>query len=247
MYRSDNACELLSYFLSQFARQFIYDELYIGNPCRALAHKGNIVDGARAWRHFIMASTGTSFQMPTKDPSLLMTLAFSQWCNESNTTELKYNLYYTGFVCIHRCYAEAAAKSNNSKSAGFEEYLENLPNLRQPEEEVSSSKDEESDEEPKYEAAPTKVQFVGEDESDAPKGILRRILGAPYYLKEKARVDDSEDKLLQPLFLKMCPQLPSEMHHKLLVVLLLLCHIQFFYHRLRWLKLLLFHHHHGQG
>lgn len=76
MYRSGYVCELSPYFPSQFAKKFGYEQLYVGNPCRALEHKGSLVDSVRAWRYFIMAYTDASFRMPTRDASLLTILAF---------------------------------------------------------------------------------------------------------------------------------------------------------------------------
>lgn len=65
---------------------------------------------------------------------LLITLAFCLWYSESNTTGSKYDLYYTGLVCINRCYAKFATKSKTYKFVGFKEQLESLPKLRQPKE-----------------------------------------------------------------------------------------------------------------
>lgn len=48
IYQSGIVCELSPYFLSRFAKQFGYDQLYVGNPCRDLVHKGSLVNGARA-------------------------------------------------------------------------------------------------------------------------------------------------------------------------------------------------------
>lgn len=70
---SADVCELSSYFQSWFARQLGYSQLYVSNHWRALVHKGSLVDGVRAWLHFIMASTGATFRIPTRDPSLSMT------------------------------------------------------------------------------------------------------------------------------------------------------------------------------
>lgn len=167
--RSSNACELSPYFSSRFARQFNYDQLYEDNPYRTLVHKHSLMDGVRTWRYFIMASTGVTFPMPTRDPPLLTTLVFCQWYNKINTIKSEYNIYYTRLVRIQRHYAEFAVKSNTSKIVGLKEYLKNLPKFRQSEGKVSSSKDKEHDEELKDKTAPAMVQFVREDEGDALK------------------------------------------------------------------------------
>lgn len=44
-------------------------------------------------RSIIMASIGSTFQMSTKDPLSLMTLAFKRWYGKNTTTELEYDLF----------------------------------------------------------------------------------------------------------------------------------------------------------
>lgn len=95
MYRSGNVCELAPYFPSQFARQFGYDQLYVHNPYKGLTHCNSLINGPRTWRYFVIFSTSVTFQMPTKDPPLLTTLAFCWWYSESNKIEPEYDLYYT--------------------------------------------------------------------------------------------------------------------------------------------------------
>lgn len=118
------------------------------------------------------------------------------WFNRIwDVKETEYDLYYTGLVHIHRHYAEASAKSKTSKIIGFKEYLENFPNLRQLDGEVSSSKDKEHDEELEDETMPTMVQFVGEDEGDVlerdsdDEPLVRLTLQ-----ERKERIDYSEDQ-----------------------------------------------------
>ena len=57
LYRSGDTCYLEPYVPSQFARQFGYDQLYVGNPNSSLAFMGSLIDGARAWRFFIVGCT----------------------------------------------------------------------------------------------------------------------------------------------------------------------------------------------
>lgn len=64
-----------------------------------------------------------------------------------------YNFYYTRLVSIHRHSAKAADKPKVSKIARFKQYLENLPYLKLPEEEVASSEGQEQEEGPKDEVA----------------------------------------------------------------------------------------------
>ena len=48
LYRSGDTCYLEPYVPSRFARQFGYDQLYVGNPKSNLAFMGSLIDGARA-------------------------------------------------------------------------------------------------------------------------------------------------------------------------------------------------------
>ena len=57
VYRCGDICYLESYIPSHFTRQFGYDQLYVGNPNPRLAFMGSLIDGARAWRHFIVGCT----------------------------------------------------------------------------------------------------------------------------------------------------------------------------------------------
>ena len=47
LYRSGDSCYLEPYVPSRFARQFGYDQLYVGNPNLNLAFMGSLIDGAR--------------------------------------------------------------------------------------------------------------------------------------------------------------------------------------------------------
>lgn len=76
LYQSENHCELEPYIPNHFARQFGYYQLYVGNLNYALAHEGRLIDGVRAWRHFVMGCTCASFCLPVKYPKLQTILAF---------------------------------------------------------------------------------------------------------------------------------------------------------------------------
>lgn len=120
--------------------------MYIGNSYKDLVHDGNLVNGVRACKHFIMASTIATFPVATRVSSLLTTLSFVSGIVKVISLSQSIDLYDTGFVYIRGCFAKAATKSKTSKIAWFKEYLENLPNLRPLEEKVSSSEDKEQDE-----------------------------------------------------------------------------------------------------
>ena len=55
VYKSGDTCNLEPYVPGRFARQFGYDQLFVGNPNINLAFMGILIDGARAWRYFIAA------------------------------------------------------------------------------------------------------------------------------------------------------------------------------------------------
>lgn len=76
VYHSDNVCEWAPYFPSHLARQLNYDQLHVGSPYRALEQNDYLINGIKAWRHFILSSAGVTFRMPTRNPLLLTTLAF---------------------------------------------------------------------------------------------------------------------------------------------------------------------------
>ena len=76
VYRCGDICYLESYVPSHFARQFGYGQLHVGNPNPHLAFMGSLIDGARAWRHFIVGCTEAQFCMPYLTPNLLTSLGF---------------------------------------------------------------------------------------------------------------------------------------------------------------------------
>lgn len=53
MYHQDNTYYLEPYYLTCFASQFRYDQLYIGNLNPNIKSIGNLFEGARAWYYFV--------------------------------------------------------------------------------------------------------------------------------------------------------------------------------------------------
>ena len=86
-------CYLEPYTPSRFARQFGYDQLYVGNPNHHLGYAGSLSDGARAWKYFVTRCTGACFCMPLRVPNLVMSMGFCQWYifTNSNVAEFKQN------------------------------------------------------------------------------------------------------------------------------------------------------------
>jgi len=91
-YRSGDTCYLEPYIPSRFARQFGYDQLYIGNPNTNLAFMGSLIDGARAWRYFIAGCTEARLCMSLRAPNLLMTLGLCQWYRISSSTPTGFSI-----------------------------------------------------------------------------------------------------------------------------------------------------------
>jgi len=65
VYRCGDVCHLEPYLPSRFDRQFGYENLYIGNPHPQLEYMGSLIDGARAWSHFITGCTRADFASHT--------------------------------------------------------------------------------------------------------------------------------------------------------------------------------------
>ena len=74
LYRSGDTCYLKPYVRSRFARQFGYDQLYVGNSNSSLAFMGSLIDGARAWRFYIAGCTEARLCMPLRTLNLQTTL-----------------------------------------------------------------------------------------------------------------------------------------------------------------------------
>jgi len=100
LYRSGDTCYLEPYVPSRFARQFGYDQLYVGNPNLNLAFLGSLIDGVHAWRFFIAGCTGARLRMPLRNPSLLMTMCFCQSYATFNSTPLGFSVNNSGVKLI---------------------------------------------------------------------------------------------------------------------------------------------------
>src|SRR4051812_37882814 len=72
-------CWIEPYTPSRFARQFGYDQLYVGNPNSDLAAQGTLLEGARAWFYSIAGGTGATFLLPSSRRRLLCSLNFGRW------------------------------------------------------------------------------------------------------------------------------------------------------------------------
>ena len=100
VYRCGKDCYLEPYLSSRFARQFDYNQLYVGNPNPKLGCTKSLINGTRAWRYFITGYTGARFYLPHRTPTLFTTLSFCQWYIMSNTCPPMYKVNSSGVTLI---------------------------------------------------------------------------------------------------------------------------------------------------
>ncbi|XP_020272747.1 uncharacterized protein LOC109847926 [Asparagus officinalis] len=84
LFRIRDVCHIEPYLPCRFARQFGYDQIYIGNPNRHLSFRGGLIDGARAWFWSIAGCTNVEFDLPLETPPLRMTFLFCKWLIATN-------------------------------------------------------------------------------------------------------------------------------------------------------------------
>jgi len=76
IYRQGDSCAIEPYMPSHFARQFGYDQLYVGNPNIGLRFSGNLFEGARAWYYSVAGGTRVVFSLPHRTPNCYTSLSF---------------------------------------------------------------------------------------------------------------------------------------------------------------------------
>lgn len=74
------------YVPCRFARQFGYDQLYVGNPNSDLRCRGTLFDAARAWSYNIAGCTGVRFRISPWKEEPKMTLSYCTWYVEARET-----------------------------------------------------------------------------------------------------------------------------------------------------------------
>src|SRR3954465_14593254 len=79
LFHREMECWIEPYTPSRFARQFGYDQLYVGNPNSDLTAWGTLLEGARAWFYSVVGGTGITFSLPSLQPKLLCSLNFGCW------------------------------------------------------------------------------------------------------------------------------------------------------------------------
>ncbi|ONK73126.1 uncharacterized protein A4U43_C04F27520 [Asparagus officinalis] len=84
--RVRNQCFIEPYLLCRFARQFGYDQLYVGNPRQQFRTHGDLVDGLRAWLWTVTGCTGAKFSLPNAERQLNLTFLSCRWLLAANKT-----------------------------------------------------------------------------------------------------------------------------------------------------------------
>jgi len=64
---------------SHFARQFGYDQLYVGNHNTGLRFSDNLFEGTRAWYFSVAGGTRVIFSLPHRTPNYYTSLDFCTW------------------------------------------------------------------------------------------------------------------------------------------------------------------------
>ena len=107
---------------SRFARQFEYDQLYVGNPNTSLHFSRNLFEGARAWYFHVAGGTGATFSLPRRPPNVYISLSFCTWYVIANTVPgYKMNAFF--IKAIKSAYS-AHRGSKTACKKGMNEYLE---------------------------------------------------------------------------------------------------------------------------
>jgi len=85
IFRQGDTCMIEPYLPSRFARQFGYDQLYVGNPNTDLHFSGNPFDGARAWYFHVARGMEVLSSLPPRSPNAYINLGFCNWYVVANT------------------------------------------------------------------------------------------------------------------------------------------------------------------
>ena len=109
IFRQGNTCMIEPYLPRQFARQFGYNQLYVGNPNTGLHFSNNLSEGAWAWYFHVARGTGATFSLPQRSPNSYTMLSFCTWYVIANAVPG----YGMNISCIK------AIKSTYSACKGF--------------------------------------------------------------------------------------------------------------------------------
>jgi len=113
LFRQGNSCTIEPYMPSRFARQFGYDQLYVGNPKAQLAFSENLFEGARAWYYSVAGATNALFRLPEKMPNCHTSLSFCTWYSQASKMP-SYSLAHSCVKSINASYEKKSASNKRS-------------------------------------------------------------------------------------------------------------------------------------
>jgi len=73
-----NVCTI-ELIYKRFARQFGYDQLYVGNLNLGLRFSGNLYEGSRVWYFNVVGEIKARFNLPQKTPNSYASFGFCAW------------------------------------------------------------------------------------------------------------------------------------------------------------------------
>jgi len=104
---------------NRFARQFGYDQLYVGNPNAKLSFSGNLFEGAQAWYYSMARGTKAIFSLPHKTPNCYTSLSFCTGYSQAS----KMPGFLINISCIKSIKASYKDKlASNKRVRGMKEY-----------------------------------------------------------------------------------------------------------------------------
>ena len=119
IFRQGDSCTIEPYVPSHFARQFGYDQLYVGNPNTGLRFSGNLFEGARAWYYSVAGGTRAVFNLPHRTPNCHTSLGFCTWYFLAS----RMPIFGINTSCIKSIKASYKAKlDSNKRVRGMTEY-----------------------------------------------------------------------------------------------------------------------------
>lgn len=109
------------YMPSRFARQFGYDQLYVGNPNPDLHHRGNLLEASRAWYYSIAGGTKAKFILPFREPNSYCSLSFASLYSQASYQPT----YRINSMCLWEIKALYGTRKGTKKSRlkGMDEFL----------------------------------------------------------------------------------------------------------------------------
>jgi len=116
-----DSCMIEPYMPNHFARQFDYDQLYVGNPNTGLRFSSNLFESTRAWYYSVAGGTGAVFSLPHNASNYYMSLNFCMWYSVASKVP-SFGLNTCCYKSIKSSY-KAKSGSKGSRIRGMSEYI----------------------------------------------------------------------------------------------------------------------------